>query len=526
MQTSENETVLGDYSGLVGRRWFLILLGVVIGLAVGVGVLAVSPKIYESTTSVLVQPTGDDTNVTNGRTAATINLDTEAQIVTSTDVAARSVKLMQSSLGPRDLAKKVSVQVPANTSVLKITFAASSPTGAQKGAEAFAQAYLDNRKGDAEDKIQVTVEGLEATIDSLNTSLLKVNEDLETATTNSRRAYLAAQRDVLIQQIRTSTSSLSPLKNQEVQPGAVITQAQEPTSPTGLNPLLVLISAVFAGLLLGLVAAVARDRRDHRVRTRHDLDQLHLDVLAGRFTLPRADGVLDHDRTHDASLGQCRNALLARLVDHKGSLVVASASSQVSGDTAAASLAVALAHSGVKTVLVCCNAEGDVTAGAFDVPSSPSLADVLRSGVRPAEAMHSVPAVSNLSVVPAGPEGERFSALLQDPTVGSALAEFESLAEVVILDVAATAVNADAQTVVTATQGLLLVVIADVTSTDEVIDAMDQISHVNGKMLGALLVDVPRGRSRASKAESARRPATLGDDDEHEGRRIAASAGR
>lgn len=532
MEISEKESSLSDYTGFLARQWPMLLLGLLLGLALGVGMLAVSPKTYEATTSVLVQPTGDDTNVENGRTNSTINLDTEAQIVTSNVVTERSAELMDSTMEPRGLAKRVSVQVPANTSVLKITFAAATPDAAQDGANSFAEAYLANREQVAEDKLESSVEGLEKTIASLNEDLIKVNEDLVAATTESRRQYLSAQRNVLVQQIRTSTSSLSPLQNQEVQPGAVITRAQRPTTPSGLNPWLVLISSLFVGLLLGLVLGVVRDRRDHRVRSRHDLERLGLDVLVGRFTLPRPDNVLEPRRRHDDPLRQCRNALLARLEGHRGSLVVSAASSSILGATAAASVAVTFARSGVRTVLVGCNTGADITAQAFGVAESPSLTDVLRSNVRADEAMHRVPASDNLAVVPPGPDGSLYSELLQEASMRPTLEEFESLAEVVVVDAATTAYNADAQSVVTATQGLLLVVTANVTSTEEVIEAIDQMEHVDAVVLGALLVDPGRKASRSvkkSQKKAARQAQadhgnTADDANLHQGRKIGASA--
>jgi capsular polysaccharide biosynthesis protein/Mrp family chromosome partitioning ATPase len=528
MESLENESVLGDYGGLVQRQWPLILLGVLIGGIFGITALGAAPKTYESTTSLIVQPTGDDTNVENGRTSSTINLDTEAQIVTSTVVAARAAELMHSSLAPRELAKQVAVQVPANTSVLNITFAASNAARAQEGAQTFAQAYLDNRKAVAQDKVKANVASLRDTIDSLNADLIKVNDDLQEVISESRHAYLTTQRALLIQQIRTSTSSLGPLQNEDVQPGTVITKAQKPTSPSGLSPLLVLVSGLFIGLLLGLIAAVVRDRSDHRVRSRRELERLGLDVLVSRFTLPAPEGVQGHRHPHDEPLRQCRNALLARLVSHKGSLVVTSASADIAGATAAASLAVTLARSGVKTALVCCNTETDIIGEAFGVAESPSMADVLRSGMRPSEAMHAVPDTPNLFVVPPGPDGSLFSELLQDGSIRPTLAEFESLADVVVLDVATTAYNADAQTVVTATQGLLLVTTAGVTTTDEVIEAIDQMAHVNAKLLGALLVDLQRGTgTKARKKAAARRHAVREIEQRgRESRRVAASAER
>ena len=92
--------------------------------------------------------------------------------------------------------------------------------------------------------------------------------------------------------------------------------------------------------------------------------------------------------------------------------------------------------------------------------------------------------------------------------------------------------NADAQSVVTATQGLLLVVTANVTSTEEVIEAIDQMEHVDAVVLGALLVDPGRKASRSSQevAEEGARQAqadhgnTADDANLHQGRKIGASA--
>ena len=80
-------------------------------------------------------------------------MDNEAQIVQSSTVAAQAGKYLNSKRTADQLAKQVSVAVPANTSVLNISCAAPSPDGAQACAQAFAKAYLAVRQATAVGKI-------------------------------------------------------------------------------------------------------------------------------------------------------------------------------------------------------------------------------------------------------------------------------------------------------------------------------------------------------------------------------------
>jgi Mrp family chromosome partitioning ATPase/capsular polysaccharide biosynthesis protein len=501
MSQPESETFLVDYGAVVRRHWLIVAACLLLGIAAGLVAIALGPSDYESTASVIVQPTGDDTNVSNGRTTTSINLDTEAQIVTSLVVADRASDILHSDKSARGLASHVHVGVPANTSVLNITFRDSTPEGAQAGARAFAQAYLANRQDLAERRIAERISSIRTTIGSLNEQLRRVTQQLATAIP-SDKDYLSTQRELIVQQVRSNTATLSPLLTQDVQPGSVITDAQRPTTPSGIDPYLILASGAFVGLLIGVAGALTRHRRDTRVRVREDLTDLGLDVLVGQFELPAIEDVLRHDLSRDEPMRRCRNALLARLPDHRGSLVVTSTSSNGAGSAAAASLAVTLARSGVQTVFVCSNTKRDTVHEAFGVVTETTLSDVLRAGVDPSRALYPLREVPNLTLVAPGRDEGLFSELLQESTIRPVLAELERNFEVVILDVAPTSDNADAQTVVPATEGMVLVATLDRSTKDEVEDAMEQLAHVGAPLLGGMFVRVARPTARRSSATS------------------------
>ena len=102
---------LGDYVGLLRRQWLPVLLCLLLGVGAALAYVQWAPKEYRSQTSVLVTPTTPD--AATDRSAA-INLDTEAQLVTSTETVAAAAELLADDGGEaRDLADRVNGHRPA-----------------------------------------------------------------------------------------------------------------------------------------------------------------------------------------------------------------------------------------------------------------------------------------------------------------------------------------------------------------------------------------------------------------------------
>jgi Mrp family chromosome partitioning ATPase len=501
---------LRDYVMMLRRQALPVAAGVLAGGVLGFAAMGLVPVSYAATTSVIVRPTLGDTNVENGRTSTAINLDTEAQVVTSSVVARIAATSLGAGESIRALRKHVSVTVPANTSVLDISFRAGTPAAAVRGSKAFAAAYLQNRTALATDRLHQQAASLEQRIRELNANLRTTTVQLgDAAPGGTHHVLLATQRDLIVSQIQASTSELDPLYTQEVDPGAVLSDAQTPRRPSGWNPVLVLVSGLFLGAAAGLCGAVARDRADVRVRTGSDLARLGVNVLVPTFGLAPDDDVRRRDRHSPEAMRQLRNVLLAVLPRHGGTLTVAATSPGDAGAATAASLAMTFARSGIETILVSANTHSDGVADLFDIDEGVGLSDVLRSGLSVLDAIHPVAQLDRLAVVPPGADGLLMSEQLEGHAFEPVIRDLEQLAEVVVLDVAPTSVNADAQTVVTATNGLLLVTTAGVTLVQEVDDALAQLTHVGANNLGAVVVAQPRhhllfGRRRRP------RPATAG----------------
>jgi uncharacterized protein involved in exopolysaccharide biosynthesis len=135
---------------------------------------------------------------------------------------------------PRDLAANVTVAVPPNTSVLNISYSASTPEDAQRRAQAFARAYLDNRAAVATAKLKTQSAALQAQIAAARKSLQEVTaKKAALPAASPDRAVADAQEWVLINRIRQLSAELSSIQAalmRKVVPGRVITS---PTLPGG-----------------------------------------------------------------------------------------------------------------------------------------------------------------------------------------------------------------------------------------------------------------------------------------------------
>lgn len=346
-----------DYASIFRKRIWWTVAVLLLCLGLGVAYLAVAPKTYTSTASVLVTSSVGlgSGNATSGRTNDAVNLDTEAQIIKSTPVAMAAAELLRTTTSPLDLVKSLDVTVPANTTVMSITFTAPTAEGALQGAHAFAQAYLDSRKAEAQGNVDAQAKALQDQLDAKQKQLTTVINSQAALPNNSQnqaqRALLEAQRQVLMSQVQDLTSDLQTLQTSAVTPGTILVDAQLPTSPSSPVRTMVLGGALALGLIFGLGLALLVDALDRKVRRTGDVRAANLPVIVSRLQAAKNRSIATA-ASRDATLyAQSQVSVRGGLPDGRGVVQIAPVGTRA-GSVVAANLAVSLARSGVRTVLV------------------------------------------------------------------------------------------------------------------------------------------------------------------------------
>lgn len=523
LSTDVGSTELSDYGARLRRRWWLVVLGLLVGLAAGAALLAVQPRQYTSTTLVLVAPSATGGVAVDGsRTAGSINLDTEAQRVTSAQVGDAARTLLRSDAPVTTLLEDVAVTVPANTQVLGIAYTGSSPKGAQEGSHAFAQAYLTNRQDEQEREVEVTLAGLETQLESAQEQLQDISDKIAALVENSPdRVYAEAQRNILINQVNDLTQRIAPLQSGTINPGQIITDAPLPRSASAPLPELNLGAGLLAGLLLGLLAAVLADRADRRLRRPEDVARLvGLPVVANLVHGRRAPSTLPEDE-HSAAADRLRNALAGP----RGLRSV-----QVSdpgGHGAASGVALQLSRSLVRAsrdaTLVIASPASLLPAWA-GIDGRPGLVEVLRGQATLTEVRVELPELPGVSLLPPGRDPGQLEALLQSANMRTVLAALSTTTSGVVVETLGAGTSAGAQAVAAQCDSVLLVAERGSTDAPTVLAAADGSTAMGATIAGVVLVpavgraarsatsSTPAGTtSPSTQGSSPARPAPVGE---------------
>ncbi|HEY6748289.1 MAG TPA: hypothetical protein VI357_21540 [Mycobacteriales bacterium] len=507
-QSGSNTLQLGDYLRLAKRRWWAIALGLLVGLSAGYAFTATRSAEYTSIATVQVLPVSTDSDVTGGRTTGTVNLDTEAQLVRSSAVETKARDLLRTSISPQDLGESVEVTVPANTTLMEISFTADNPAGAQQGAHAFAEAYLQNRADVAKVDAAVRAKSLRTTIAALVAQQKTLTGQIAALPADSPdRAFAQAQLNNVTDQISTAAGRLVPL-NDPVDPGIISTDAQLPDSASGPLGILAIASGLLLGLLFGLMLAFAIERADKRVRRSVDLErEFDVPVLVEVPTGARTDFSMvqsTHSRQGNA-FSELRNVLVSLVSDREQIILVAGASDGPAGSIVAANLAVSLARMNLDTVLVCADPDSSGRQILDLDPEAPGLSELLHTGINVSDLEQRPAAGHGLRVIPPGVEAELTSEATQVFLTEQAIRQFRHSARFVVIDAPPMSSGSQAQTLARLAHVTVLVVELGATTQDQVLRAARLIDLVGTRSIGMVAMPrVPVRREKRAQQAAAR----------------------
>ncbi|MGE5528845.1 MAG: CpsD/CapB family tyrosine-protein kinase [Patescibacteria group bacterium] len=160
--------------------------------------------------------------------------------------------------------------------------------------------------------------------------------------------------------------------------------------------------------------------------------------------------------------------------------------------TTLANLAVALAQSGAKVILV----DGDLRRPAmhkfFRLSRRTGLSSVIMGRAKPAEALQATD-VPGLSLLSSGPVPPNPSELLGSEAFTALLGELKASADHVLVDSPPVVAVADASIIAAKVDGTLLVVRLGATARPMALRAREQLVTAKANLLGMVLTDVGAG---------------------------------
>jgi succinoglycan biosynthesis transport protein ExoP len=507
-----------DYLAVFRRQAALIVAVTLLGAAAAAAWTFRRTAVYESTASVLVRAITTNAFDPGQRIDQQLNMFNQRQLAQSEPVSQVAAKILATTATPAQLLAHVSVDVPANSQILRIRYRDTVPLTAQRGADAFAKAYLAFREADARAQARTSQTSLQKDVARLQ----KQTSDAERILRNPEAS--SADRQAAQARLTSLNNRLQPLLTQlngylalDFTPGTVIAAADLPTRPASPNRRLDVGIGLLVGLFLGVVGGLVRDRTDGRLRGREDLaERLDRPVLA---TIPRLsrrvrpEGGLRWKRRHKYSLVtleqpnspaaeayrtlRARMARLASQLDIS-SVMVVSAGVGEGKSTTAANLAVVLAETGKDVLLVSADLRRPRVHQFFGLPNKTGLADLLTDGRPPDQGRR--PAADgkqlaselwtvapHLWVLLSGPPPPHPSALMDSDAMRQFLKEQRDVFDFVVLDCPPALVVADALALAPLADAVVVVADARQGDRDAVSRLKEEIEQVGGRIVGAVL---------------------------------------
>jgi capsular exopolysaccharide synthesis family protein len=248
------------------------------------------------------------------------------------------------------------------------------------------------------------------------------------------------------------------------------------------------------GLLLGLGIAWLRGASDQRVRTVEDVTNgVHLPVLGAipRTALPDANADAIRIWEQNAGLSEAarslRTALYFGMPKEEGAIVQVTSADPSEGKSLISSmLAIAMAQTGQRTLIIDADLRRPTQVGLFGVRDEGGLSTALTTST-PVDELIQHTDIDNLDILTSGPIPTNPAEILNDPELDLLLAHLGKRYDRILVDSAPVVPVADSRILASKCDATILVLRAGSTSRKRANTAREIIMSVGARILGSVL---------------------------------------
>lgn len=489
--------------GVLRSRWPLILVVIVLA-AVGALIASLgTPKVYTSRATLIVGQSLTSMNPDISQITASQRLsDTYAQVATFRPLLQAVIDDLRLPMGPDELRKHVSVNVPTDSTLLTIAVELADPAAAAAIANDLAAQLiasspaLRGSQSDIQQFVTNEMQALQAQIEGDQRQLSRLvaipdrtpADELQLQVVEGRLASLRASFSALLSY--TSGSSANQLTL--VEPAILASTPSSPRIPVNLA------LAIVLGTLLAIGLAFLAEYLDESVKTPEDVERATSAPVIG--SIPRirlgpsqspiyslATVLYPRSSAAEAFRSMRTNLEFTAVDGPIKTILVTSAFPGEGKTTVACNLAVAYAQAGRKTLLLDADLRRPDVHRFFAIENVDGLTNLLRADASLLENLSRDTEVANLRVITCGTIPPNPAELLASTRMAQILERMAGSADVVIIDSAPLNVVTDPALLARLVDGVVLVVDSGSTPKRAARQASEALARVDAHILGATL---------------------------------------
>ncbi|MCX7708093.1 MAG: polysaccharide biosynthesis tyrosine autokinase [Anaerolineae bacterium] len=498
---------LRQYVALIRKWLWLTILCTLMAAAAAYVVSRNSQKIYQASATLMVNQAANP----SGSTVYSVILPSErlarpyANLLTSRPVLEETANRL--GIPVRGLERSINVTPVRDTQLLTIKVEGPDPALAAAIANTLPQVFIEQNREWQLGRVLEARASLEEEINNTLNDIARTQQELKSATDDATRARL----ETSLAQYRTTYSSLVAsyqqaklTESQSINNIVIAEPATLPTIPirprTSTNTLL----AAVVGAMIALGAAFLIEYLDDTVKTPDDISRVSgLSTLGAIARLKEAGSgrqLIAWLRTKAPETEAYRtlrtNIQFSSVDKPIRTLLVTSSGPEEGKSTTTANLAVVLAQTGQRVVVVDADLRRPVQHKVFGVPNNTGLTTALLNGDNIHLDGHLQPTeIHNLQVLTSGPIPPNPSELLGSHRMAKLIETLAREADIVLFDSPPVLAVTDAAVLGRQVDGVLLVADAGATREHALASATEELRKTGANVLGVALnrLDARRG---------------------------------
>ena len=506
---------LRDYLRVIKERFWVLPAAVLVILVVTLVVSFLSTPMYKTSARLLYQKNNLEQVVFGAQVFTNTNQDREVQtgaILVKLDPVAQAVKEeLDSQLSASALLGMVSIKSQTTSNVVDIIVVGADAAEAAAVANAFADQFvLFRRNAD-----RATVEEARRLVDTELKSL--------------SRAELESDRGLKLKEKFDNLRIIEAMQNGGF---TVVQRASVPTGPFSPTPLRDGVIAIVLGLVAGVGLAFLLDYLDKAVKDEKALERaLGAPVLTKVPLLglrkrdaevdwsPEAVGFSKRPVLLEAFRTLRSNLEFFAIEKRQSTWLITSSEPQEGKSTTAVNLALSMAISGKRVVVIDADLRRPVIHEYVGVAQAPGLSNLLAGASRLEEALQLVKADEflppgsrrrqgegrsglmhrNIYVLASGPIPPNPAELLSSARMGELIKELGAMSDCVLIDAPPALAVSDAATMSRHADGVVVVARLGSTSRDQVHEVREVFERAKARIVGAVAFEAKKSPTYGRK---------------------------
>jgi len=501
---------LRDYLNILrARTWMIVLITVAFTLAAA-GLSALQTPQYVATAKVSLSAQSSSSDALgalfSGGDSTERQLATQIQLMQVRAVAENVIRTLGLGTSPAKLLDQVAVTRVGQTAIVAISATDADPKHAADIANAMATEYVASSRSARRESLKAAADEVQRRLDDAKVEILalgrKINAQANRKTpagqSNNISAEWAAQLSIATDLYNTLAQKLEELRvseQLETGSGRVVESAIVNPKEISPKPVRSAILGLIAGLMVGMGAAVLLTYLDNTIKSKEEAEEVFRAPVLGHIPVEKLGKGESRRLTiverPGSSAAEAYRALRNNLdfinFEHSiKTLLIASAAPGEGKSTLAANLAVSLAQSGKKVVLVNCDFRRPTTDQFLDVSNMIGLSDVLM-GAHSLKSVLQRPRGEEVLVLTSGKMPPNPSELLGSQKMADLLTSLGEWADWIILDSPPLLAVADGTSLARWADAVLMVVRVATTSREVAKRGRDMLDMVGAHVAGVVV---------------------------------------